>query len=95
MSLKVGVMQVSIYIQGATSLKEKRMVIKSIKDKISHRFNVSIDEVDYLDKWQRSVLAIAQVGHDLGAIERNMNQIYQVLLQNYSIQVLDKVVEFF
>lgn len=90
----MGIMQVSIYIQNAQSLKEKRMVIKSIKDKISHKYNVSIDEVDYTDKWQRSVLGIAQVSKDIRSIERNFNNIYQQLLSNYSIQVLDRVVEY-
>lgn len=90
----MGVMQVSLYIPGAQSLKEKRMVIKSIKDKLSQKYNVSIDEVEYQDKWQRSVIGIAQVGKDIRSIERNFNNIYQLLLNNYAIQVVDRMVEF-
>ncbi len=92
--MKVGIMQVSLYIPGAQSLKEKRMVIKSIKDKVSQKYNVSIDEVEYQEKWQRSVIGIAQVGRDIKSIERNFNSIYQILLNNYSIQVVDRLVEY-
>ncbi|GAB4191039.1 MAG: DUF503 family protein [Calditrichia bacterium] len=92
--MKVGIMQVSLYIQGAQSLKEKRMIIRSIKDKIRQKYNVSIDEVDYQDKWQRSVIGISQVGQSIKAIDKNFNAIYQKLLENYSIQVVDKIIEY-
>ncbi len=90
----VGIMKIEIYISGSRSLKDKRKVIKSIKDKIRKNFNVSIAETDYQDKWQRSLLGISQVANDTAYIARNFDSIYQLLLQNYNIQVLDRFIDY-
>ena len=91
----IGVLRVEILIPGVQSLKEKRKVVKSLKDKIKNKFNVSVSEVDYSDKWQRSMIGIAQVGNDMKYIEKNLNSIYQLLISNYSIQVIDRLIEFY
>jgi uncharacterized protein YlxP (DUF503 family) len=54
----VGIVYVELYLPQVCSLKEKRSVIKSLKQKI---LNVSISEVDFLDKWQRSALGLGVV----------------------------------
>lgn len=43
------------------SLKEKRKVVKSLKDKLKSRFNVSVAEVNHQELWQRATIAIARV----------------------------------
>jgi uncharacterized protein len=43
------------------SLKDKRHFVKSLKDRLRARFNVSVAEIDYQDTWQRSVIAVATV----------------------------------
>ena len=57
----IGVRIIELFIPGSQSLKEKRFVVRSLKDKIRARFNVSIAEIDYQDLWQRSLIAIAAV----------------------------------
>jgi uncharacterized protein YlxP (DUF503 family) len=52
-------MQVQLSIPASHSLKEKRMVVKSVKDRIRHRFNVSISEIGDHEQWNSSVLGIA------------------------------------
>jgi len=91
----IGVLRVEIRIPGVRSLKEKRKVVRSIKDKIKNKFNVSVAEVDYADKWQRSVIGISQIGNDAGYIEKNLNSIYQLMIGQYDIQVIDRLVEFY
>jgi len=63
-SYRIGVLTVSLQIPGASSLKAKRGVLKSLKERIRNRFNVSIAEVGQQNKWQVSVLAIVNVGND-------------------------------
>lgn len=46
------------------SLKEKRMIIRSLKDRIRNRFEVAVAEVDYLDLWQRAALGVACVSRE-------------------------------
>ncbi len=64
-----GLLHVELHIPTAQSLKQKRSVIKSLKDRLRTRFNVSVAEVDHLDKWQRATLAIALVSTDHSHIE--------------------------
>lgn len=54
-------MTLELRIAEAHSLKEKRQVVKSLKDRLRHRFNVSVAEVDYLDMWQSALLAVSVV----------------------------------
>ena len=91
----IGVLRVEILISGVQSLKEKRKVVRSLKDKVKHKFNVSVAEVDYSEKWQRSMIGIVQVGNDMKYIEKNLNSIYNLLIGNYNIQVVDRLMEFY
>ena len=65
----VGLLTIEITLQGARSLKDKRQVVRSLKDRLKARFNVSVAEVGYHDAWQRSALAAATVGADRAAVE--------------------------
>lgn len=60
----VGVLQLELAIPGALSLKDKRRAIKSLKDRLAARHNVSVAEVDDLDVHRRAVLAVAMVSND-------------------------------
>ena len=63
--MHVGVCTLHLRLAGSHSLKEKRRIVKSIKDRVKSRFNVSIAEVDTLDSWQRATLGVACVSNDL------------------------------
>lgn len=60
----IGVLTLEIQIEAAHSLKEKRHVVKSLKDRLRHRFNVSVAEVDHQDLWQRAEVAIVTIASD-------------------------------
>ncbi len=60
----VGVLTLEIRVEHSHSLKEKRHVVKSLKDRVRERFNVSVAEIDGLDSWQASVIAAAIVSND-------------------------------
>jgi uncharacterized protein len=60
----VGLLTVSLSIPHANSLKDKRRVVKSIKDKIRNTFNVSVAEVEEQDIWRVAVIGIAVVSDD-------------------------------
>lgn len=59
----VGLLSVELFIPGALSLKDKRMVLRRIKDRV-RKFNVSIAEVEHHDLWQRAGLAVVTVSTD-------------------------------
>ena len=74
----VGILQVDLSIPSADSLKSKRMVLRSLKDRIRRKFNVSIAEVADNDQWQSASLAIVIASND----------------RRFANQVLSKVVDF-
>jgi hypothetical protein len=60
----IGVLTLDIHVEHSHSLKEKRHVVKSLKDRLRERFNVSVAEIDHLDSWQNSVIAAVTVSND-------------------------------
>jgi uncharacterized protein len=60
----VGILTVSISIPQANSLKDKRRVIKSIKDRVRNGFNVSVAEIGDQDIWRTALLGIAVISED-------------------------------
>jgi len=61
---RVALGTVELHLPAVGSLKEKRHVLKGLKEKVRHRFEVSVAEVDHHDSWQRATLAVACVSHE-------------------------------
>jgi len=62
--------EIEIHFPECRSLKEKRIVLKSLKQKLHDRFGVSVAELAFQDKWQRSSIGIAAVSSDVKSTER-------------------------
>jgi uncharacterized protein YlxP (DUF503 family) len=62
-------------LEQSHSLKEKRHVVKSLRDRLHNKFNVSVAEIDYQDLWQRSVLAAVTVSADRVQAERVLQSV--------------------
>ena len=75
----VGILTIELVIYASSSLKEKRFVIKSIKDKLQNKFNIAIAEVDYLDKWQRAKVGIVTVGNEYSHVEQSIQKVFEYL----------------
>jgi hypothetical protein len=90
----IAVLKVDFYLHGASSLKDKRTIIRGIKDRLNKKFNVSLAEVDFQDKWQRARLGIVQVGSDFKYLEQNMNTIFKILDSNASAEIIEHSLEF-
>lgn len=60
----IGVLTLELVLQNSHSLKDKRHVVKSLKDRLRNKFNVAVAEIDYQDLWQRSVVAAVTVASD-------------------------------
>jgi uncharacterized protein YlxP (DUF503 family) len=71
----VGLLTFEVYANHSHSLKEKRRIVKRITQRISNKFNVSISETDYQDKWQRAEISIAKIGNDYNYITRKLENI--------------------
>ena len=60
----IALLTLDIHIPHAHSLKDKRMVVRRLKDRLRSKFNVSVSEVDHQDLWQRSQVSVVTVGPD-------------------------------
>ncbi len=89
----IGTAEIEIYLPGTFSLKEKRFVLQSIKKRIHNTFNVSIAEIDFQDKWQRSSLGIACVSNDRRHIDTTINKVLQTICRENRVEVLNQVTE--
>ena len=66
----IGVLTLELRVESSHSLKEKRHVVQSLKDRLRHKFNVAVAEIDHQDLWQRSTLAAVTVASDRGIAEK-------------------------
>jgi uncharacterized protein YlxP (DUF503 family) len=71
-----------LHIEFAQSLKEKRMVVKSLRDKLRNRFEVAANEVGLQDLHQRARLAVAFIAHDHGGADANLDRIQSFVESN-------------
>jgi len=68
-------MTAQLSMQGITSLKGKRSIVKSLIGRLKSRFNISISEVDHQDNKTSAVIAIAIVGNDAQFMDRQLDAI--------------------
>jgi uncharacterized protein len=71
----IGILQIVLYLPESHSLKEKRQIVKSIKDKVHHRFNVAIAEIGDLDLWQKARLGVCSLGNDRRQVNGRLDQV--------------------
>ena len=67
----VGLLSIELHVHGSQSLKDKRMVVRRIKDRLK-KFNVAVSEVEHQDLWQRAGLAVVTVSSDQQHADREL-----------------------
>ena len=70
----VGLLTIELFIPGAQSLKEKRMVVRRIKDRVK-KFNIAVSEVEHQDLWQRAGIAVVTVATDEATAHRELTAV--------------------
>ncbi len=73
--MQVGVMTVTMYMQGIGSLKEKRHIVKSVIGRLRSRFNVSVSEVEHQDSKTCAVLGIAVVSNERAFVDQQLDAV--------------------
>lgn len=73
--MQIGVLQFEVFVDDSRSLKDKRRVIRSLKDRLRRKYNVSIAEVGSLDKWNLADLALVAVSRDGAHLGEVLNRV--------------------
>ena len=92
--MTVGLLTVELHVPGSQSLKDKRMVLRRLKDRLK-KFNVSVAEVEHQDLWQRAGLAVVTVSTDerhadgeLAAVANEIERVEPGLITRTEVEFL-------
>ena len=89
----VGALEVQLRLHDTFSLKDKRRVIRSLKDRIANKFNVSIAEVDALDNRRHAVLGVSLVGNDSRYVQSCLDKIVDKIREVHNASLIEYQIE--
>ncbi len=89
----VAVARITLMIPDNHSLKGKRKVVRSLVEKVRHRFDASIAEVEDHDLWQKAKIGVALVGNDSQLLQTRLSQIMQYMESQHLAEIIDSQVE--
>lgn len=90
---RVALGTVELHLPDVGSLKGKRQILKSLKDRVRQKFEVAVAEVDHHDVWQRATLAVACVSHDSRHANEVVSKAVDFIEDNVDGRVIDSFVE--
>lgn len=91
----VGVLDITVVIREARSLKDKRRIINSLKDRVGNKFNVSIAEVDKQNMCQAACLGVTNVSSDARYVRSSLEKVAAMVRSVKGVQVSDYHIEIF
>ncbi len=89
---------IELRIEHAQSLKDKRQVLRSLKDKLRNEFNISVAEVDGSELWNRATLGVVAISDSRSYLEglmANVERHTTKLANNLGAEIADTFVDFF
>jgi uncharacterized protein YlxP (DUF503 family) len=89
----IGILNLELLFPTPNSLKAKRFYLKRIKEKLRTSFNISVSEIDYHDKWQRSLLGISIVGTDKAYLNSVIDKIIDTIEVMQEVELIDHSME--
>jgi uncharacterized protein YlxP (DUF503 family) len=89
----IGTLRVRLLIREARTLKDKRQVLSSIKDRLRNGFNISVAEVEEQDHRQLAVLGIAMVSNETQHLRKALSQIVEALRSHPVAELVDYELE--
>ena len=84
----MGVLSLELVVYEALSLKDKRRAIKSIKERIKNRFNVSAAEIGHLESRQRATLGLAMISNDARFIHSSFDRIVDFVRHSQAVSLI-------
>lgn len=95
--MPIAYLTLELRIEGAHSLKDKRQVLRSMKDRLRNSFNISIAEIEVTDLWQRATLAVASISDSRDYLEGLMQNVEREavkLANNAGAEVVDSFLDY-
>ena len=86
----MGVTTWELHLEGCHSLKDKRHILRSVKDRLRQRFNVSVAETDHNDLWQRAELTVCIVSNERVHAEDVLRQADRLVAEAPGARIVDQ-----
>ena len=93
MSIIVGLCTVELFIRDSQSLKDKRQVLLSLKDRLRDKFNLSVAEVDGQDLWQKAVIGLACVANETRHVNQVLEQALNVIRAIPAVEIVQSRID--
>lgn len=91
----VGTLKIRLVLRESHSLKDKRRVLKSLKDTLSNKFNISVAETDEQDVWQTAEIGVAAVGSDGQFVQSVLTNVVNYVRFFGGVELVDNEQEIF
>jgi len=85
----VGIVRVELHLPGCASLKDKRSIVRGLKDRIRARLHAAVAEVEFQDLWQRAALGVAVVSGESGHVDEMLQSVRQLVDGTWGAEVID------
>lgn len=85
----VGIVRIELHLPGSSSLKDKRSVLRSLKERIRSRVHAAVAEVDHQDLWQRAALGVAVVSGERRQVGEMLQSVRNLVESVHAAQLLD------
>ncbi|MEN8152501.1 MAG: DUF503 domain-containing protein [Acidobacteriota bacterium] len=89
-----GIMKIEMFSRDTHSLKEKRRIVLSIKEKLKNRYNISIIESGFQNTWKKIEISVAMVSNSRSYIQKIFDQIEEFIFSNYPVEIIKADIEF-
>jgi len=73
--MPVGLLTLELHLPEAQSLKDKRQVVRSLKERLRAHFNVAVAELDFEEIWQRSVVGVVTLSNEEQHVEESLQKV--------------------
>jgi uncharacterized protein YlxP (DUF503 family) len=86
--MTIGIMVMDLHSENSHSLKQKRQIVMSLKEKLRHKFNVSLIESNYQSLWQKIQITVVMAANKKMLAEKVFKQIEDIVFSQYNVRIL-------
>ncbi len=91
----IGLMVLDLFGEQFHSLKDKRQILNSLKERLPNRFNVAVAETDFQETWQKAQISLVSVANRRQILEKLLSQVERFVEDHYALEILAIRIDFF
>lgn len=93
--MPIGLITLEIFIPGAHSLKDKRQILRSLKDSLRSKFNVAVAEMEHQDLWQRSVVGVVGISSNEHQLRESLQAVMEASENLLGRDLISREIEYY